>query len=206
MNNKKSIPIEDIVTICNERHNDIFTVVSFNGQTWDSAFTEIFISSKNLDGARVNVRVYSEDEIYDNYIAVKYKTEVEKRVEPIVQEVYGNSKVVNVPAAYGTGSFRPDMSFAEYVRSAESSVHIAVATNASVNDKDKDLELLRAGLEKAGICSSVTVSYYKNEDINEIEVSDKRGAAFRQLPYVKGVASMGSDFSITYVNWSENDE
>ena len=200
----RKMSVEDVVAYCDEKYNDKFSVVANGTELWSDSYSELILSSEALDGANINVRVYSKEEIIDNYIAVKYKSTVEDKLSPVVKSIYGESLVVNVPIRFGVDSFYADMSFEEYAKSAESSVHIAIATNAPTDEKDKMIEELRTQLQSEEICASVTVSYFDVESIDEIELSQGTGKVFKQTPLLKGFMNLNADFSVESLYWNDS--
>lgn len=202
ISNKMSV--EDVVTYCEEKYNDKFSVVATGTELWTESYSELILASESLGSAQINVRVYSKDKILDNYIAVKYKSAVEEKVLPLVNSIYGKSLVVNEPINFGVDSFYADMSFEDYAKSADSSVFIAVATNASAAEKDIAIKRLAALLKREQICATVTVSYFDVENIEEIELSHNTGKVFKQTPSVKGFMNMNADFTIESVTWNDN--
>lgn len=202
MNKGNKLQVERVVEYCEDRYNDNFSVVSTGGDVWSDNFSELILSSENLKGAYVNVRVYSNDDILDNYVAVKYKKDVENAVLPVAQSIYGNALVVNIPVGFGLNHFNEDISFLEYASDDKSCVYIAIATNDSPIYKTEKIEELRKELKRINVCADITVSYY-DVDINEIQMVDNNSKVYKHQPIVKGFMYINDEYSVTSLNWSD---
>ena len=203
-NNKTSV--QDIIKVCEERYSDKFSLVSTGSELWNANYSDVVLSSETLGGAKVNVRVYPDGKILDNYIAVKYKSLTEKNISAIAEKIYGEVLVVNVPVSFGVESFESTMTFEDYVRSYESKVFVGIATNDSIALKDEKIEKLRIAFEKEEICTSVKILYYDVENIRDIKLSEGTGKIFEQTPIARGFMRMNPDFSVSSLSWGDYNE
>lgn len=204
--NSNKISVDALIKHCEEKYDDKFSLVSMENELWTADYSDIILSSEALNGAEINVRAYSEERILDNYVAVKYKSSVEEKVESIAKEIYGDVKVVNIPISYGVDFLNKPLTFDEYVGSYESKVFVAIATNDSVAQKDKNIESLRVAFENEKICANVAISYYSIKSIEDIQLSVGTGKVFKQIPVIKGFMNLNPDFSVSSLSWSEFNE
>ena len=177
-------------------------MLSSGNELWTEDYSElIFISDKLND--EVVVWVYPNGEILDNYIAIKYKEDVQKLVTPLANKVYKNSKVVNIPIHYGKKHFNAEMSLFEYVASKQSSVSVFIATDKDSNSAETDVANLSLLFKENGIIANIKVFYYNENEFLELEETNDPTTVFSPLSNKRLSATMNADYSINSLDWSE---
>lgn len=199
---KDKIQTDDIILKLENKYNDTFTLLSSGNELWTEDYSElIFISDKLND--EVVVWVYPNGEILDNYIAIKYKEDVQKLVTPLANKVYKNSKVVNIPIHYGKKHFNAEMSLFEYVASKQSSVSVFIATDKDSNSAETDVANLSLLFKENGIIANIKVFYYNENEFLELEETNDPTTVFSPLSNKRLSATMNADYSINSLDWSE---
>ena len=201
---KEKIDSDGIIRQLNAKYNDSFTLVSSGNELWTEEYSELICFSEVLN-ADVVVWVYSDGLITDNYLAVKYKSEVEFLVLPIAEDIYGQGfcKVVNIPIHYGKSHFNEKMDFSEYVSNKQSSLSIAIATSKDVSSAREDVEELVLQLKENGVVASIRVFYYDAGIFKSVMETNDPTTIFSPTSNKRLSATMNADYSIGSVDWSE---
>lgn len=201
---KEKIDSDGIIRQLNAKYNDSFTLVSSGNELWTEEYSELICFSEVLN-ADVVVWVYSDGLITDNYLAVKYKSEVEFLVLPIAEDIYGQGfcKVVNIPIHYGKSHFNEKMAFSEYVSNKQSSLSIAIATSKDASSAREDVEELVLQLKENGVVASIRVFYYDAGIFKSVMETNDTTTIFSPTSNKRLSATMNADYSIGSVDWSE---
>ncbi len=202
MNMSKKYTVEEIAKILGEKYDDTFTFVSSGSELWTADYSEMVYVAEKLD-TRVIVWVYEDGKMRDNYMALKYKTDVEELIFPIAEEIYGECQVVNIPLHYGREHFTSDMSLEQYVSNASSSIYIVIATNKKTESAREDATVLFEKFKENSINARIRISYYDVSDIKEIAKTGETSTPFAPDSVKNLRAEMNIDYSIAYMNWSE---
>lgn len=199
---KDKTTIDDVTSYLNEQYNDTFSLVSSGNELWNEEYSEIVYTSKKLN-AEVVAWVYTNGTVIDNYVAVKYKSDVENLVAPIAEDVYGDSLVVNIPIHYGKNHFNKDLTFTDYTSNKQSSISIAIATYKGTDNVQEDVEKFILKLKENNIVASIRIFYYTKDEFETIRVTDEATSIFYPLSTKRISATMNADYSIGSVDWSE---
>lgn len=196
-NNK--ITTDDVALWMSEKYNDTFTLVSSNNQLWTKDYSEIIYTSEKLKSDIV-VWVYSNKNFVDNYMAVKYKDEVENLVQPLAEKIYGECKVVNIPIHYGEDHFNNDLNFNNYISNEQSNISIKIATDKNFNSAKEDIEKLANEFKNNKIIASICIFYYDTNSFKEIEKTNDSSKPFAPLSNKRLSTSMNSNYSLNEIN------
>lgn len=199
---KNDNTIDDVASYLSEQYNDTFSLVSAGNELWTEEYSEIVYTSKKLN-SEIVARVYPNGAIIDNYIAVKYKTDVEQLVAPITEDVYGETLVVNVPIHYGQKHFNKDLSFSDYIANKQSNISIAIATYDNSENAREDIEKLILKFKENRVIANIRVFYYTENEFKKIKVTNEATTIFSPLSDKRLSATMNGDYSIGIVDWSE---
>ncbi len=199
---KNNTTVDDVTSYLSEQYNDTFSLVSFGNELWNEEYSEIIYSSKKLN-TEVVAWFYSNGKIIDNYMALKYKTDIEQLVSPIVKDIYGEVLVVNIPIHYGKEHFNKELTFADYAANKQSSISIAIATYKDTEDAQEDINALILKLKENRVIANVRVFYYTKFEFETIKTTNEATTIFSPLSSKRLSATMNTDYSIDFVNWSE---
>ena len=202
MNEKKTYSVEEITDIYDRKYEDKFTFVSMGDELWTADYSEIILCSQKLDGERIVVRVYGDGTMLDNYMAVKYKAEVESLIQPIAETIYSVCKVVNIPIHYGKKHFSKEMTLVEYVSAKTSAISIAIATTASLDDWESDARALVQMLEENHIAANVRIFYYDEENWENVHESELTSKIFTPEAEKRLLIRVSDDYTIDRLEWS----
>lgn len=201
MKNRK-MSTEDVASKLREKYNDTFSLVSIGNELWNKEYSEIVFSSEKLK-ADIVAWVYSDGTIVDNYIAVKYKDDVETFIFPLAKEIYNSCIVVNVPIHYGKNYFNNTLAFSDYVSNKQSSISIAIATDKDSVSAKKDIEEFAFKLKENGVVASIRIFYYDKSTFSTVKETNDATTIFSPLSNKRLSATMNEDYSIGSIDWSE---
>ncbi len=200
MKNNEKNSIEEITSHLNEEYNDNFSFVSSGNELWNKEYTEIIYLSEKLN-ADIAVWVYPDGTILDNYMAVKYKSEVEEFVSPLAEEVYDSCIVVNIPIHYGKEHLNKDLSFSDYISNSKSDISISLATDRSDEFAEDDARKFVKVLSDNGMIAYIRVFYYDSIDFNKVKETEEASRIFSPLSEKCLTVRMDEDYSIDLLEW-----
>ncbi len=192
---------EQIVRYMNKKYDDDFSLVAANIELWNNDYNDLVFVSKKLN-KQVAVRV-SNGEVFDNYMPLVYKKDVEELAIPLVDTVYKKSKVVNIPLHYGKPHFSPDMKFEDYVGDMRSRISFFVATDKNDKTAESDARKLAELFKDNGINATIEIFYYKTDDFEAVEVTDNVTEIFFPLSYDRVTVTVDENNSVMSISRSK---
>ena len=199
----KPLSASDIVSIIENKYDEEFTFISSGSGLWNANYNELVLEASSLGGANIVVRVYESGAITDNYIPMKYKNDVERKLLPLAQRVYGNCQIVNIPLHYGRSSFHAEMTLEEYLSRVDSTINVVIATAHTMVSAEDDAKLFAQILKENKIVASVKVFYYNAEEFCNVKKSDSARKVFEPSSDKRLYLYMNEDFSVRLSDWSE---
>ncbi len=184
---------EALIRYLEEKYGGEFTLLEWGTETMYSDFREALVSAAELGGASVTARVFPDGSVADNYLAVKYRAEVQDALAELAEPIFGPVTIENMPNRDVTESPPADTSFAEYISRRDSAVTCAIYTKADPARRVEDAKALRDAMEKARFLADIDLHYLPAE------------ASKKPEPLLRGRMELGEDYSVEWLNWREND-
>ena len=197
---KKHYTADEIVSIYDEKYNDTFTLIASNTEIWSAIHTEIILHSSLLNEDIV-VWLYDDGYTTDNYIPVKFRSDVENRIKPLAELAYGDCLVSNSPIGYGIGLFTKDLTLEEYMRHQESCLMLNIAVSADQADRDEQLAAFVALLKENQITATICVFYY--ETLSEVTRTGLSSEPFLPMSDTRMYTIIDANYEIKYSQWSD---
>lgn len=192
---KFKISKDDINSQLNAKYNDTFSFVSSGNELWNEEYIEMIYSSKNLK-TDIVVWVYPDGTFIDNYMAIKYKEEVENIVSSLAVEIYGSCKVVNIPIHYGKNHFNNNLSFNDYISNQQSDISVVIATDKDSSSAEEDIKKIALKFKDNKIITSIKVFYYDQSTFSALTETGVSTNPFSPLSDKRFYASMNEDYTI----------
>lgn len=200
---KQEMTKDDIISMYNEKYDDEFTYESSGNQLWNANYQEYILSSSRLNGAKITVCIYENGKIVDNYIPNKYKSNIEENVLSIAKSIYEDAIVINAPISYAKDVFSTQMTFEEYAALDAANIRCAILTNKSSESKEEDIERLRCVLKGKGILTDISIFYYNDGNLADVEIIDELHFDFYPKADMQGKMLLNEDYTINSLNWSK---
>ena len=140
------------------------------GQT-GKAYTMRRMHSKSRPDESVLVRAMGREEVVfqDNYLAYLLKEEIEKTIEEIAEEVFGECKVFyKIPELVFPPEFPADMEVDAFLRHPLSMVKIYVYVKDSPLDRQRQMDAFLTALCRENYVIGGAVSYPAGEEMYEM--------------------------------------
>lgn len=187
-----------IVEEFNQKYDDEFTVVATDTGTWREDHADMVLKSQKLN-SNIVVWIYEDGKVIDNYVAVKYKNEVEQKVKPLIEKVYGKCVIKNLPINEGSSDFYPKMTLSEYMSNVSSMIYIGVATNRNKSTYKEDTKKVVDLFKENNIIADLDICHYT--DVKDVKINEESGKLFKPMPPIENRIKVyvQSDYSIDYI-------
>ena len=128
---------EQMLKYMNEKYNEDFKPGLCEMANWAYSYDSMTVYSDKFPGEFIQVYRYNEKEFKDNYLAFLFREEVEKKVQEIVESLFGKCVVImhisNLPVK---GNLTKDASLNDYLENASSMNNLYIYLENYDSSKD----------------------------------------------------------------------
>jgi hypothetical protein len=173
----KPSPKEEMMKYMQDKYHEEFEFVSINSQVWSADYVEMKLRSKKFPDDTITVqRVKDSGVISDDYADFLMKKPIEEEFNNnILPQVYQDFRAFYLPGGETIpGKDLSKLSIAEYSKEKlfPMTVVICLSDKDIIDDKDKQLEVLRVLLKKKQYLCELYVFYMLDGKLSEVNDSN----------------------------------